>query len=114
MHMKCSIISPWLVSELIGVQWVEPLPQASYRQVYRWAERWAVVLAIVEMAGVLGHLTYKTLLSHQCTPYYTSALSGKAWVQKLLSGHPEHIWNELGVYQGTFVILIKAFQMLSI
>ena len=30
MHMKCSIISPWPVPELIGVQWVEPLPQAGY------------------------------------------------------------------------------------
>ena len=30
MHMKHSIISPWLVPELTGAQWVEPLPQASY------------------------------------------------------------------------------------
>ena len=30
MYMKHSIISPWLVPELTGVQWVEPLPQASY------------------------------------------------------------------------------------
>ena len=30
MHMKHSIISPWPVPELTGVQWVEPLPQASY------------------------------------------------------------------------------------
>ena len=30
MHMKHSTISPWLVPELTGVQWVEPLPQASY------------------------------------------------------------------------------------
>ena len=34
-----SIISPWLVPELTGVQWVEPLPQASYR--------WACSLALV-------------------------------------------------------------------
>ena len=31
MYMKHSIISPWVVPELTGVQWVEPLPQASYR-----------------------------------------------------------------------------------
>ena len=30
-HTKCSITSPWLVPELTGVQWVEPLPQANYR-----------------------------------------------------------------------------------
>ena len=84
------------------------------RQADRQAKRWAVVLAIVQMAGILGCLTYETLLSRQHTPYHTSALSGEAWVQELLSGHPEHIWNELSVYQGTFVILVKAFQMLGI
>ena len=92
------------------------------RQVDRWADRWvdrwverqAVVLAIVQMAGILSHLIYETLLSCQHAPYHTSALSGETWVQELLSGHPECIWNELGVYQGTFVILVKAFQMLSI
>ena len=31
MYMKCSIVSPWLVPELTGAQWVEPLPQASYK-----------------------------------------------------------------------------------
>ena len=30
MYIKCSKISPWPVPELTGVQWVEPLPQASY------------------------------------------------------------------------------------
>ena len=84
------------------------------RQADRQADRQVVVLAIVQMAGVLGHLTYETLLSHQHTPYHTSALSGEAWVQELLSGHPECIQNELGVYWGTFVILIKAFKMLGI
>ena len=32
MHMKHSTISPWPVPELTGVQWVEPLPQASYNK----------------------------------------------------------------------------------
>ena len=31
MYMKHSIISPWPVPELTGAQWVEPLPQASYK-----------------------------------------------------------------------------------
>jgi hypothetical protein len=29
-------------------------------------------------------------------PYHTSMLSGFAWVQELLNGHPERIKNELG------------------
>ena len=32
-----------------------------------------------------------------CDPYHTSALTGKAWVVELLSGHPEHMQTALGV-----------------
>ena len=28
-------------------------------------------------------------------PYHTSALSGHAWVQELIHGHPDHIYSEL-------------------
>ena len=28
-------------------------------------------------------------------PYHTSALSGAAWVNELIHGHPDHIFNEL-------------------
>jgi hypothetical protein len=42
------------------------------------------------------------------TPYHTSALSGEAWVQELLAGHPKHIQNELGLHWSMFTLLIKA------
>ncbi|KAI9510014.1 hypothetical protein F5148DRAFT_969194, partial [Russula earlei] len=42
---------------------------------------------------------------YDTTTYHTSALSGEAWVQELLNGHPQHIWNELGIYQSTFHLL---------
>jgi hypothetical protein len=48
------------------------------------------------------------------TPYHTSALSGEDWVQELLSGHPQRIWNELGIHQSMFIVLVKALQMLSL
>ena len=32
------------------------------------------------------------------TPYHTSALSGAAWVNELMTGHPERIRCELGVF----------------
>ena len=48
------------------------------------------------------------------TPYHTSILSGEAWVQELLNGHPRRIRNELGVNRGTFTILCKAIQLLDI
>ena len=39
-------------------------------------------------------------------PYHTSALSGYAWVQELISGHPDHIHCELGVHIHVFDKLI--------
>jgi hypothetical protein len=43
-------------------------------------------------------------------PYHTSTLSGIDWVHELLSGHPERMRTELGVYRGTFIILVKALE----
>ena len=39
---------------------------------------------------------------YEKTPYHTLALSGHAWVQELLSGHPERIRCELGVHVDVF------------
>jgi hypothetical protein len=48
------------------------------------------------------------------TPYHTSILSGEAWVQELLTGHPNRIRNELGVYRPTFVALVRTVQDIGI
>jgi hypothetical protein len=39
-------------------------------------------------------------------PYHTSILSGQAWVQELLHGHPRRIRTELGVCEHVFRQLI--------
>ena len=39
-------------------------------------------------------------------PYHTSILSGQAWVQELLHGHPRRIRTELGVREHVFRQLI--------
>lgn len=39
-------------------------------------------------------------------PYHTSALSGNAWVQELLHGHPDHIRNELGMRLHAFLAFV--------
>lgn len=39
-------------------------------------------------------------------PYHTSILSGQAWVQELLHGHPRRIHTELGVHEHVFRQLI--------
>ena len=40
------------------------------------------------------------------TPYHTSALSGHAWVQELISGHPLQIKTELGMRLELFKCLV--------
>ena len=48
------------------------------------------------------------------TPYHTSALSGQAWVEELLNGHPSRIYNELGVHRRTFSTLVRTLEGLGI
>jgi hypothetical protein len=40
-------------------------------------------------------------------PYHTSILSGKGWVQELITGHPERMKTELGMRPHVFFLLIK-------
>ena len=42
--------------------------------------------------------------------YHDSALSGIAWVLKLLMGHPERIRKELGVHKHVFYALIDTLK----
>ena len=46
-------------------------------------------------------------------PYHTSILSGYAWVQELLDGHPERICTELGVHKEVFHALIRELQSMG-
>ncbi|KAI0643055.1 hypothetical protein C8Q79DRAFT_869982, partial [Trametes meyenii] len=42
--------------------------------------------------------------------YHTSRLSGHAWVQELIHGHPKHIQNKLGMRLHVFVVFIDELQ----
>ncbi len=69
--------------------------------------------------AVLIDLSYNLMMDHFgplyfCTPYHTSALSRADWVNKLLTGHPERIQNELGIYWNTFLILVEALKRSSL
>jgi hypothetical protein len=50
---------------------------------------------------------------HMKEPYHTSILSGYAWVQELLHGHPERIRTELGVHKEVFYALIRELQSMG-
>ncbi|THV04157.1 hypothetical protein K435DRAFT_569155, partial [Dendrothele bispora CBS 962.96] len=41
--------------------------------------------------------------SYTKQPYHTSALSGIAWVNELIHGHPKRIYTELGVRLHVFI-----------
>ncbi|CDO77855.1 hypothetical protein BN946_scf185032.g7 [Trametes cinnabarina] len=43
-------------------------------------------------------------------PYHTSALSGLAWLNELLDGHPERIKTELGVHKDVFIRLVETLE----
>ena len=47
-------------------------------------------------------------MQHVRQPYHTSILSGEAWVQELIHGHPRHIRTELGVQKRIFKELVFA------
>jgi hypothetical protein len=46
-------------------------------------------------------------------PYHTSILSGYAWLQELLHGHPERIRTELGVHKEVFHALVRELQSMG-
>ena len=76
-------------------------------------------LKLVQIIDVLVCLTYIVVMERLTArtpriPYHTSALSGEDWVDELLSGHPRCIRVELGVYRGTFTVLVKAMEDLNI
>jgi hypothetical protein len=77
------------------------------------------LVAVLQIISILVCMSCRRVIDritaqYHCTPYHTSALSGEDWVQELLSGHPQCIRNELGIYQSTFIVLIKALQMLGL
>ena len=61
------------------------------------------------IAATLAVLNY-TQRYYNKRPFHDSALFGVAWVCELLSGHPEHIYGELGVHKHVFQALITALK----
>ena len=67
-----------------------------------------IILAItLQLSLLLPTLMCLIFRYHMKEPYHTSILSGYAWLQELLHGHPEHICTELGVHKEVFHALIR-------
>ncbi|EJD49865.1 hypothetical protein AURDEDRAFT_26797, partial [Auricularia subglabra TFB-10046 SS5] len=51
--------------------------------------------------------------SYWAQPYHTSKLSGQAWVDELINGHPDRIYTELGVRLHIFLRLLVELRVLG-
>jgi hypothetical protein len=68
---------------------------------------------ILQLSLVLPTLTRLIHRYYMKEPYHTSILSGYAWLQELLHGHPERIRTELGVHKEVFHALIRELQSMG-
>jgi hypothetical protein len=70
----------------------------------------AITLQLSLLLPTLMRLIYRY---HMKEPYHTSILSGYAWVQELLHGHPERIRTELGVHKEVFHALVEELRSMG-
>ena len=70
----------------------------------------AITLQLSLLLPTLMRLIFRY---HMKEPYHTSILSGYAWVQELLHGHPERIRTELGVHKEVFLALVDELQLMG-
>ena len=64
----------------------------------------AVAAFIVQLIGIAAVLYANPHYWKQ--DYHTSALTGEAWVNELIYGHPNRIWTELGMRVHVFLALV--------
>ena len=70
----------------------------------------AITLQLSLLLPTLMRLIFRY---HMKEPYHTSILSGYAWVQELLHGHPERIRTELGVHKEVFLALVEELRSMG-
>jgi hypothetical protein len=63
-------------------------------------------IIIITVASIV-HSAFEPSPGRDPEPYHMSTLSGEGWVLELLTGHPECIHNELGIYVETFSYLVS-------
>jgi hypothetical protein len=77
------------------------LRDLALQQLQQWMSSAAVVIRVAALTAMLYASKW-----YWSQPYHTSALTGQAWVEELLRGHPQRIYNELGVHLHVFVALM--------
>jgi len=75
--------------------------------------RTLLIAITLQLSLLLPTLMRLIACYHMKEPYHTSILSGYAWVQELLHGHPERIRTELGVHKEVFHALIAELRSMG-
>ena len=65
---------------------------------------------VVTVVTLVSQVISLTVQRKEPVLYHTSILTRQGWVMELLEGHPERIWNELGVHKTVFRILVAELQ----
>jgi hypothetical protein len=82
--------------------------QASVQAWQRHKMRTAAFVAAVAGGAAVGQYMILHLIK---TPMYDSALSGEAWLQELLNGHPVRFHDNVGMSKHVFQKLVHELQM---
>jgi hypothetical protein len=73
------------------------------------------VVCVVSVTLILVVVAYAAALAGYASRFekealHTSRLTGELWVQELLDGHEDRIYNELGMRKNVFHRLLKVIQ----
>ena len=91
----------------------ESIPPRFSAQARMNLHRTILVTITLQLSLLLPTLMRLIFRHYMKEPYHTSILSGYAWVQELLNGHPERIRTELGVHKEVFYSLIEELQSMG-
>ncbi|KAG6905950.1 hypothetical protein DXG01_016694 [Tephrocybe rancida] len=64
---------------------------------------------VVSLIGIAASLYANP--SYWAQDYHTSALTGAVWVNKLIHGHPDHIYDALGVHLHVFIAFVAKLRL---
>jgi hypothetical protein len=76
-------------------------PPTDPRERARWVITIIASLVQYIVYGVMMHVAPQLLKED----LHTSTLSGRAWLNELLTGHPEHIYIAMGMHRHVFLAL---------
>ncbi|KAJ7196897.1 hypothetical protein B0H12DRAFT_1038097, partial [Mycena haematopus] len=86
-----------------------PPPHLNPQEAARWAALIVVSLLQYIVLGV-GLFVYPQYCK---TDMHTSALSGRAWLDELLAGHPNRIYIALGMRRHVFLALVLQLRLMG-